>query len=126
MRHNVLSILPRTGKKLYRMSLIGNLEDFPDNSTHSTRSGPLALLLVRRGGQLFVYENRCPHTHKTLDPHGGSITTTGGLLIQCQRHAAQFIADTGECVAGPCLGETLKALSFTVSGSAIYLGISTT
>jgi len=103
------------------MNLIGNLEDFPDNSTHSIRSGHLALLLVRRAGQLFVYENRCPHTQKTLDPQGGSLATSGGLLIQCQRHAAQFIADTGECVAGPCLGETLKALSFTVSGSAIYL-----
>jgi nitrite reductase/ring-hydroxylating ferredoxin subunit len=124
MRHNVLSILPRTRKKQYRMSLIGNLDDFPDNSTHSIRSGQLALLLVRRGGQLFVYENRCPHTHKTLDPQGGSLATSGGLLIQCQRHAAQFIPDTGECVAGPCLGETLKALSFTVRGSAIYLGTS--
>lgn len=124
MRHNVQRILPRTGKMQYRMSLIGNLEDFPDNSTHSIRCGQLALLLVRRAGLLFVYENRCPHTHKTLDPQGGSLATSGGLLIQCQRHAAQFIADTGECVAGPCLGETLKALSFTVSGSVIYLGTS--
>jgi nitrite reductase/ring-hydroxylating ferredoxin subunit len=103
------------------MSLIGNLEDFTDNSAHSIRRGQLALLIVRRAGQVFVYENRCPHTQKTLDPHGGSLATNGGLLIQCQRHAAQFIADTGECVAGPCLGEALNALDFTVSGSAIYL-----
>ena len=106
------------------MRLIGNLEDFHDNSTHSIRRGQLALLIVRRAGQVFVYENRCPHTHKTLDPQGGSLATSGGLLIQCQRHGAQFIADTGECVAGPCLGDTLKALSVTVSGSAVYLGTS--
>lgn len=106
------------------MSLIGNLEDFPDNSTHSVRSGQLALLIVRRAGQVFVYENRCPHTHKTLDPQGGSLAASGGLLIECQRHAAQFIADTGECVAGPCLGEALNALRYTVHGSAIYLDVS--
>jgi nitrite reductase/ring-hydroxylating ferredoxin subunit len=103
------------------MSLIGNLDDFPDNSTHSIRRGQLLLLIVRRAGHLFVYENRCPHTHKTLDPQGGSISTSGGLLIQCQRHAAEFIADTGECVAGPCLGDTLKAITFTLNGGAIYL-----
>ena len=103
------------------MRLIGNLEDFHDNSTHSIRRGQLALLIVRRAGQVFVYENRCPHTHKTLDPQGGSLATSGGLLIQCQRHGAQFIADTGECVAGPCLGEALRALGFAVCGSAIYL-----
>ena len=36
------------------MRLIGNLEDFHDNSTHSIRRGQLALLIVRRAGQVFV------------------------------------------------------------------------
>jgi nitrite reductase/ring-hydroxylating ferredoxin subunit len=106
------------------MSPIGNLDEFPDNSTHSIRMGQLAILIVRRAGHLFVYENRCPHTHKTLDPQGGSLASSGGMLIQCQRHAAQFIADTGECVAGPCLGKTLHALAFTLSEGAIYLDAS--
>lgn len=124
MRHNTLAILPRTRVKQYCMSLIGNLEDFPDNSTHSIRRGHLALLIVRRSGRLFVYENCCPHTHKTLDPQGGSLAISGGLLIQCQRHGAEFIADTGECVAGPCRGKALHAIAFTLSGDAIYLDAS--
>jgi nitrite reductase/ring-hydroxylating ferredoxin subunit len=103
------------------MSLIGHIGDFPDNSTCSIRSGQLAVLVVRRAGQLFLYDNRCPHTRETLDPDGGSLATGGGLLIECQRHAAQFIADTGECVAGPCLGEKLQAIPFTLSDGAIYL-----
>ncbi|MEZ5572295.1 MAG: Rieske 2Fe-2S domain-containing protein [Halioglobus sp.] len=103
------------------MSRIGHIEDFPDNSTSSFQAGHLALLVVRRAGHLFLYENRCPHTRETLDPQGGSLTTSEGLLIQCQRHAAEFIADTGECVSGPCQGDTLNAIPFTLSGGDIYL-----
>lgn len=103
------------------MSLIGNLEDFPENSAHGIQAGALSLLIVRRAGQVFIYENNCPHTRETLDPEGGSLAVSGGLLIQCQRHAAEFIADTGECVAGPCQGESLNPIPFTLSGGAIYL-----
>jgi nitrite reductase/ring-hydroxylating ferredoxin subunit len=103
------------------MSLIGHLGDFPDNSTCSIQSGELAVLVVRRAGRLFLYENRCPHTRETLDPAGGSLAAADGFLIECQRHAAQFIADTGECVAGPCLGENLQVIPFTLSDETIYL-----
>jgi len=103
------------------MSLIGNLRDFPDNSTRSIKMDHRELLVARRAGQLFIYENNCPHTRETLDPMGGSLATSGGLLIQCQRHAAEFITDTGECVSGPCQGEALNAISFTLSNDDIYL-----
>ncbi len=103
------------------MSLIGNIDDFPENSTHSIKAGHLSLLIVRRAGQVFLYENLCPHTRETLDPEGGSLAISNGLLIQCQRHAAEFIAETGECLAGPCQGETLNAIPFTLSRGDIYL-----
>ncbi|MCB1705495.1 MAG: Rieske 2Fe-2S domain-containing protein [Halioglobus sp.] len=103
------------------MSLIGNLDDFPDNSAHGIHSGGRALLIVRSNTQLYVYENLCPHTRETLDPEGGSVASSDGLLIQCQRHAANFIAQTGECVGGPCLGESLNPVPFTLSGGDIYL-----
>ncbi len=98
-----------------------NVENFPDNSAHGVQIDGVALLIVKRAGQLYVYENLCPHTRETLDPQGGSLAKSDGLLIQCQRHAAEFIADTGECVAGPCQGETLNAIPFTLSGGDIYL-----
>jgi nitrite reductase/ring-hydroxylating ferredoxin subunit len=103
------------------MSLIGNIEDFADNSSSSIQADYLALLVVKRAGQLFLYENKCPHTQDTLDPMGGSVTSDDGLLIHCQRHAAEFITDTGECVAGPCQGESLSAVAFTLSNDDIYL-----
>lgn len=103
------------------MSLLGNIETLADNSTSSIEFEGRNLLLVQRSGELFIYDNRCPHTSETLDPMGGSVASTDGLLLTCQRHAAEFISATGECVGGPCLGEQLAAVPFTLSGGDIYL-----
>ncbi|MDG1944948.1 MAG: Rieske 2Fe-2S domain-containing protein [Halioglobus sp.] len=103
------------------MSLIGNIEDYPNNSAQGINTDYGAVVLVKRHGHLFLYQNECPHTRETLDPSGGSVATNGGLLIQCQRHAAEFIAETGECVSGPCQGEHLKTIAFTLSNGDIYL-----
>lgn len=35
-----------------------------------------------------------------------------GQLIVCYAHGAQFLPDTGECIYGPCLGQTLEALDW--------------
>jgi nitrite reductase/ring-hydroxylating ferredoxin subunit len=103
------------------MSRIGNIGDFPHNSTTSLQVDHLLLLLFRRGEELFIYENRCPHVRDTLDPLGGSLASPDGLLLHCQRHGAEFLSHNGECVAGPCLGERLTPVAFTLSNGDIYL-----
>ena len=105
----------------HHMSPICSIEDIPDNSTKSIIANERALLLVKRAGDLFIYDNRCPHTGENLDPMGGSVIAANGLLVRCQRHAAEFVSETGECVAGPCQGEQLNPVGFTLSGSDIYL-----
>jgi nitrite reductase/ring-hydroxylating ferredoxin subunit len=103
------------------MSRIGNIADFADNSTSSIQVDYLVLLIMKRGESVFIYENKCPHILDTLDPEGGSVASPDGLLIHCQRHGAEFLSDTGECVSGPCLGESLIPVAFTLSSGDIYL-----
>lgn len=103
------------------MSRIGNIDDFADNSTTSLQVDYLLLLVMKRADSLFIYENKCPHVMDTLDPEGGSVSSPDGLLINCQRHGAEFLSDTGECVSGPCLGESLIPVAFTLSNGDIYL-----
>jgi nitrite reductase/ring-hydroxylating ferredoxin subunit len=103
------------------MSFIGNIEDFENNSATGLDVGPLRLLVLRRDQDIYIYHNSCPHTRESLDPTGGSVASPDGQLIHCQRHAAVFIADTGECVGGPCQGESLTALGFTLSNGDLYL-----
>lgn len=103
------------------MSRIGHIDDFEDNASTGIQVDALELLVVKKAGELFLYENRCPHVADTLDPMGGSVTDAGAMLIHCQRHGAEFLSHNGECVAGPCLGERLRALPFTLSNGDIYL-----
>ncbi len=103
------------------MSFIGNIDDFANHSATGVESGPLKLLVVRRDQEVAIYQNICPHTRESLDPMGGSIASPDGALIHCQRHAAVFLASTGECVGGPCQGESLTPIAFTLSNGDLYL-----
>ncbi|MCB1701168.1 MAG: Rieske 2Fe-2S domain-containing protein [Pseudomonadales bacterium] len=103
------------------MSLIGNIEDFADHGTTGIEVDMRKLLVLRRNGDILIYENSCPHTRESLDPTGGSVASPDGQLIHCQRHGAVFIASSGECVGGPCQGESLTAVGFTLSNGDIYL-----
>jgi nitrite reductase/ring-hydroxylating ferredoxin subunit len=93
----------------------------PENSSCSVTLEGRSLVLVNRRGELFLYENNCPHASESLDPLGGSLSNESGDLIRCQRHGAEFLADSGECVAGPCIGERLQPVAFTAAGEHIYL-----
>jgi nitrite reductase/ring-hydroxylating ferredoxin subunit len=99
------------------------MDDYPlaDGDSCSVTVEGRELLLLRAGGELRLFENRCPHTGESLDPLAKSVVEPGGLLITCQRHAAQFLAHSGECVAGPCLGEYLVPVAFTCAGGQLYL-----
>jgi nitrite reductase/ring-hydroxylating ferredoxin subunit len=86
-------------------------------SIAATGPGPgLDVLIVRRGGQCFVYENRCPHRGLNLDWHPGRFLDPDGAFIQCANHDARFRIEDGQCVAGPCAGARLRALATTIDG----------
>lgn len=67
--------------------------------------------VVRHDGDYHAFENLCPHWSTPLDADGPRLydETTGELI--CQTHGARFEPTTGECVAGPCFGESLSRLS---------------
>ena len=91
----------------------------PANTSRSVTLEGRDLIIASSGGALYLYENRCPHTGESLDPLGGSVSD--GSLLRCQRHGAEFLTGTGECVAGPCQGEQLAAVAFTAVDDEIYL-----
>ncbi|MDU9405712.1 Rieske (2Fe-2S) protein [Pseudomonas sp. zfem004] len=79
------------------------------------------LLGVRRHGQVFIYRNRCPHRGITLNWTPDSFLDDSASLIQCAHHGAQFLIESGECVAGPCAGEWLEALDCLEDSQGIWL-----
>ena len=97
------------------------LQDLDDPGSRGfeiqTLEGPADCLLVRRGGAIFAYRNRCPHTGAPLDWSPGQFLDNSGELIQCALHGAFFLIETGECVRGPCVGASLTRVRVGVDSS---------
>jgi nitrite reductase/ring-hydroxylating ferredoxin subunit len=43
------------------------------------------------------------------------------LYIRCCNHGAFFEIDTGNCIQGPCLGDALWALDYSIANGMIML-----
>lgn len=68
------------------------------------------LFAVRRDGRAYIYLNRCPHRGIPLEWQPDAFLDDSASLIRCASHGALFLIESGECVAGPCAGERLRAL----------------
>jgi nitrite reductase/ring-hydroxylating ferredoxin subunit len=77
------------------------------------------IVVVRKNGGVFGYLDSCPHyeggtpmawkTNAYLDDEGQHIA--------CHSHGALFDIETGACVLGPCLGQSLKRVPVEILAS---------
>jgi nitrite reductase/ring-hydroxylating ferredoxin subunit len=90
---------------------LDNLGD-PDARGFSVGDGdwPFRGVIVKKGGEFFAYANVCPHRRHPLDLVPDAFLTDNGNQIRCASHGALFVPETGECVAGPCVGFGLLVL----------------
>lgn len=72
-------------------------------------------------GQLRIYRNSCPHLDVRLEYRKDRFLSADGQLIVCYAHGAQFLPSSGECVYGPCLGQSLEALPWRVEEGWLVL-----
>jgi len=42
-------------------------------------------------------------------------------MIQCSSHGALFTIEDGECVAGPCTGQSLIAVDFSIQDDQVII-----
>lgn len=104
---------------------LGPLGAIPDGGSAGFRvprgCGPLRLLAVRRGGRVFVYVNRCPHTGGPLDWVEGRFLSFDKAHIQCATHGALFRIEDGFCLAGPCAGDALSPVAAKIAGGRVVI-----
>jgi nitrite reductase/ring-hydroxylating ferredoxin subunit len=82
----------------------------PWNEGHDT------VLLVRYAGAVHGWRDACPH-------HGGTpmawrkdaYLNYDRNRIVCAAHGAQFDIESGACVLGPCLGQSLQRVELAMS-----------
>lgn len=84
------------------------------------KSDTLSLIITKSGGNVFAYENKCPHLLVSLNSAAKEINSSCKQYIQCSSHFAQFRKDNGYCVYGPCKGLSLIKLDIQVENGNIY------
>ena len=73
-----------------------------------------SLILHRDGDQVRAWLNICPHAGRRLDWAPGKFLLSKDGLLVCAAHGASFELREGACVAGPCRGDSLRAVAVDV------------
>jgi nitrite reductase/ring-hydroxylating ferredoxin subunit len=95
--------------------LICRLDELEEPGSRAFTAGsgnwPLRGFVVRRAGQVYAYVNRCPHAGHPLNWQPDQFLSSTRTLILCCSHGAQFMIDSGLCIAGPCVGRELTRIA---------------
>ena len=81
-----------------------------------------SLILYREGDTVRAWLNVCPHAGRRLDWAPGKFLKSGEGHLVCAAHGATFELINGECVAGPCRGDALRAVQLEVRDGQVLLG----
>ncbi len=79
------------------------------------------IFIVFEDDQVYAYENRCPHTQAPLEWSPHKFLNSSKDHIQCANHGALFEIDSGRCVYGPCLEQSLAKISVEISQGSVYV-----
>ncbi|MBT8118448.1 MAG: Rieske (2Fe-2S) protein [Gammaproteobacteria bacterium] len=82
-----------------------------------------SIFVVHKNGEFFAYHNQCPHTGASLEWQEDQFLDLDKELIQCATHDALFMIDSGECIAGPCVGDVLQAIPVIINADNVELDI---
>ncbi len=83
---------------------------------------PFRYLLLRSGGAVKAYENRCAHFGVPLAARQDLLIFKPHTSISCNVHYARYRWSDGVCESGDCVGEALPALPVQVDAEGnIYM-----
>ena len=89
---------------------------FPVTAGAEDRTG----FVVRYGGSVRGFLNRCAHVPIELDWNEGQFFESSGLYLMCSTHGALYDPDTGRCAGGPCRGGSLRPICVVEREGKIY------
>lgn len=82
-----------------------------------------SLFALRRGDEIYIYRNSCPHLGVELNWVADQFLNYDGDLIHCATHSALFEPETGDCISGPCRGQALQIVAHHLRDGDIYLDL---
>jgi nitrite reductase/ring-hydroxylating ferredoxin subunit len=81
---------------------------------------PARAFVLRHGGRVVAYINRCAHVPAELDWLPGEFLDQERRVIVCSIHGAEYAPANGRCLGGPCGRGSLIAVSVAESDAQVY------
>ena len=105
-----------------RLSALNDIADGGFAEVEATSDGAAeSLVLYRVGDEVRAWLNVCPHAGRRLDWAPGQFLKSKDGHLVCAAHGASFELDRGDCVAGPCRGDALRAVQVQVRDGEVWL-----
>ena len=105
-----------------RLSALNDIDDGGFAVVEATIDGDAeSLVLYRLGDEVRAWLNVCPHAGRRLDWAPGQFLKSKDGHLVCAAHGASFELDRGDCVAGPCRGDALRAVQVQVRDGEVWL-----
>jgi nitrite reductase/ring-hydroxylating ferredoxin subunit len=121
-RSNLIIIcICASSAKEFQLKYLCNSDQLAEGTSRGFDIDGVKLLAVRRSGQVYVYENNCPHRGIPLEWQPDRFLDDSASLIQCATHGALFLIESGECIAGPCEGKSLNAIAASENAQGIWV-----
>ena len=102
---------------------VGRLDELDDPGCREFAIGdgdwPFRGFVVRKGDQVFAYQNFCVHVGHPLNWSPGKFLTKDKSALICASHGATYEIETGFCYAGPGNGRTLQKVDVAVRDGVI-------
>lgn len=103
------------------MTVLCQVNDIEEDAAKGFDVDGQSVFAVKKDGQIYVYINSCPHIGIPLEFQPDEFLDMEKRFIQCANHGALFEIETGDCIAGPCTGQALKAAPFEIVGEEVHL-----
>lgn len=110
---------------------LGRIEDFPERKVVPVEVGGRRIGVLRRGGQIFAFADKCPHHGAPMcfAQVSGSMAPSernefcyehDGFVVKCPWHAYEFDVRTGEAMGG-IIRSRLMVFQTWVEGGEAFL-----
>ncbi len=103
------------------MTELCKVSDLNEGSSLGFLSHKGPVFAVKRDDVIYVYKNECPHLGINLEFQEDQFLDMDGALIQCSTHGALFEIETGNCLSGPCQGDSLTPIEYKIENNAIVV-----
>jgi len=99
--------------------------DLPEKSSFKFRVLGVGIaceaFLIRSGGRVFAYWNRCAHMALSLDLEDNDFFTIDLQALVCKTHGAMYHPESGVCFSGPCRGASLEPVPVEIVDGEVVL-----